>query len=79
MTLIFLRLKVGHSSELQREGSFGSSTSSSEIAIGLGAIEWSGGGVHKSIEPGSLDFCTRARGGPLGGHIKAIASNACLI
>ena len=71
VTLIFLRLKVGQSSELWREGSFGLSTSSSGMAMDLGALSWSdGGGVHKSmimgaiapgesINPSPLDFPRR--------------------
>ena len=51
VTLIFFRLKVGHSSELRRVGSLGLSTSSSKIAMELGALWFSvGGGVHNSKE-----------------------------
>ena len=52
VTLIFLKLKVGHSSELRREGSFGLSTSSSRMAIGFRARFRSGDGgdgAHKSM------------------------------
>ncbi len=55
VTLIFLRLKVGQSSELWREGSFGLSMSSSGMAMDLRALLWSdGGGVHKSMMEGSI-------------------------
>ncbi len=55
VTLIFLRLKVGQSSELWKEGSFGLSMSSSGMAMDLGALLWSdGGGVHKSMIMGAI-------------------------
>ena len=80
VTLIFLRLNVGHSSELWREGSFGLSRSSSVMAIDFGTLSlFDGSGVHKSINQSSLSTSPDSLTWPLANGVAISKRQLALI